>query len=146
MNERTLRTAGTWTRTAAAVVALLVAGRFTFVAVSSALAKSSMAPPIDGSARAPRGTERSARPVLSSTSSAPVVFGTPIRMTAMVTAGPDRSDVFIDGANVGKSPYVGDISCRAGDTVLVRIVPIRGNPIEFQRPCTKGTLRVDESP
>jgi hypothetical protein len=61
----------------------------------------------------------------------------------MVTAGPDRSDLYADDQNLGKTPFVGDYSCRVGEVVKLRVVPPKGEPIVAERPCGPGTLRLE---
>jgi hypothetical protein len=152
MNERKMRSFAAWARTVGAVAALIFVGRFAFVAIRAALAKTATPTEAASSSHPPRGMDRPPRhgvprdEASSASSSDPVVVatsGTAIRVTAMITAGPDRSEVFIDGADVGKTPYVGDASCRLGETVHVRIIPSHGLPLDFDRICNKGSLKVE---
>lgn len=130
----------------AAVGLVVVAARFAVVAFGAASAKADATPAPSSSQAPPRGAERSARPLDSQASAStgtPPPAGAPIRVKLMVMAGPDRSDVFADDSNVGKTPFVGDFSCRTGEKVHFRIVPPTGAPIDLDRPCAPGTIKVE---
>lgn len=84
---------------------------------------------------------QSARPVVAKP---PVKAGTSLRLPLMVMAGPDRSEVLVDGVNVGNSPFVGEVTCKAGERIQIEMVPPKGLPRKFERMCTPGaTLRID---
>ncbi len=142
-----LASAAELTRVAAGVLLIVVAGRFALVAVRAAAAKSEVAPTPSGAPAPPRGPDRASHAASSTSSGAGTgagpAAGAAIRVTLMVTAGADRSDVIADGATVGKTPYVGDFSCRVGDTVHFRLVPPKGAPLELDRPCAPGTIKVE---
>jgi hypothetical protein len=66
------------------------------------------------------------------------------RMMLVVSAGPARSQVYVQGSRVGGTPYVGDVSCAEGEPVKVDVVPPRGMPLSFTRRCQSGaTLRLE---
>jgi hypothetical protein len=81
-----------------------------------------------------------ARPVVGPS----VKAGVSLRIPLMVTAGPDRSDVLVDGVNVGNSPFVGEVTCKAGERIQIQVVPAKGEPRKYERVCTPGaTLRIE---
>lgn len=73
-----------------------------------------------------------------------VKSGTTLRLPLVVTAGPDRSELRVDGVKVGNTPYVGEITCRAGERIKLDILPPKGNPTTFEKSCVPGTLRLGE--
>lgn len=91
------------------------------------------APPAPASAAPPA---RPAGPVVKS--------GATLRLPLVVTLGADRSELRVDGLKVGNTPYVGEITCRAGETIKLDILPPRGNPTSIEKRCVPGTLRVGE--
>lgn len=104
-------------------------------APASAAAKPNLPPP------AVSRPTQSAKPVVQKP---PVKAGTSLRLPIMVTAEPDRSEVLVDGVNVGNSPYVGEVTCKAGEKIEIQMVPPKGLPRKFERMCMPGaTLRID---
>ncbi len=70
--------------------------------------------------------------------------GTSLRLSLLATVGPDRSDVLLDGVNVGQTPFVGDVTCKAGEKIEISIVPPKGMPKRYERVCEPGaTLRIE---
>lgn len=82
-------------------------------------------------------------PRIASGTAAPAPRGKPVRVRLSISAGPDRSDVYVDGSKLGQVPYLGDTSCRAGESVSIEIVPKTGNKLKFERTCELGTIRVE---
>jgi hypothetical protein len=70
--------------------------------------------------------------------------GEPLRVTLVVSVGPDRSEVLVNGSVVGQSPFVGDLSCKRGEELRIDLLPKRGLPSRFTRACTEGTVRVGD--
>jgi hypothetical protein len=66
-----------------------------------------------------------------------------IRVSLVITEGA-RSEIRIDGNYVGKSPYIGDWSCRRGERIRIDLLPARGVPRRFTTTCQDGTVRVGE--
>ena len=52
--------------------------------------------------------------------------------TLWVDLGPPRSEVFVSGVLVGRTPYAGTWSCRRGDEVVIHVLPPgrKGVPLE----------------
>ena len=82
-------------------------------------------------------------PAVASGSAAPAPRGKAVRVRFSITAGPERSDVYIDGSKLGQVPFVGDSSCRAGEPVSIEVVPKTGSKLKFERTCELGTIRVE---
>jgi hypothetical protein len=53
----------------------------------------------------------------------------------LIDLGPPRSEVFVDGHSVGRSPFMGQVKCRPGREISIVVVPERGLPIEEKRVC-----------
>lgn len=69
--------------------------------------------------------------------------GAPKRRTLFVDLGPSRSDVFVNGVGVGRTPYAGTWSCRDGDEVgIVVLPPGLSPPIHTSASCG-GSIRAD---
>lgn len=132
-------------RALGAIGVLVIAGRFAFVSAKAATtaapteAPSGSAPPARGSERAPI-TERPGEP-------RPVPGkGKIVRVTAMITLPPDQSEIFIDGARIGRTPYMGDVECEAGKRVRVKLVPPKGPTVELDRSCDSKDLEITKMP
>jgi hypothetical protein len=65
-----------------------------------------------------------------------------LRLFLSVVVGPQRSDVFVNGARLGLSPYLGDLTCKEGEDLLVQVVPDRGAMITRQAKCGGQTLLI----
>lgn len=53
----------------------------------------------------------------------------------LIDLGPPRSEVFVDGHSVGRSPFVGQVKCRPGREISIVVIPERGLPLQEQRVC-----------
>ena len=73
-----------------------------------------------------------------------VKVGASLRLSVVVTLSPDRSEVHVDGVNVGKTPYIGEVSCKAGEDVKFDVLPPKGNPKSFTKKCVPGTIRIGD--
>lgn len=71
-------------------------------------------------------------------------LGELIAVVLSVSDGERRSQVFLDGTPLGHTTYVGDVSCRRGSDVTIRIQPKRGSPIERVRRCEGPMIEVKE--
>ena len=74
--------------------------------------------------------------------SASAAFGQPRSVTLGVSAGPPRSDVYVNGRKVGQTPFLGDTSCRTGQSIRIEIVPQKGPPLVYSRDCVGGALEI----
>lgn len=73
-----------------------------------------------------------------------VKSGAALRVSLVVSGGPDRSELRVDGVKVGSTPYIGEVTCKAGDTVRLELLPPKGVPITHEKKCLPGTLRVGD--
>jgi hypothetical protein len=148
---------------AAGVALVAVSGRFAFSSLAFAIERRS--PQSEEVASTPTGTASAKQrsrvaPRARSTSSTHrpseprarpkprrEVAGTPLRISVIVSAGPPRSEVYVDGILVGNTPYLGIMSCKAGEIVRVQIVPPAGLPWSYERRCVpEATIRITEEP
>jgi len=67
-------------------------------------------------------------------------------VTLGVSAGPPRSDVYINGRKVGQTPFLGDTSCKTGQSIRIEIMPPRGAPLVYSRDCVGGALEISGPP
>ena len=63
-----------------------------------------------------------------------------------VQVGPPRAELRVDGVLVGRTPYVGQISCERGRTVRIDLLPSKGMPKEYKIPCLQGEMRLRDEP
>jgi len=142
MREAIVRASGVAQLVAAGMIAL-VGARFGTTGVLFAIRE--RAPTLDSAVApappppAPAPTATPARPAGSVVKS-----GTALRLPLVVTAGKDRSELRVDGVKVGQTPYVGEITCKAGERVRIDVLPPKGNPASYERGCVPGTLRVGD--
>jgi len=63
-----------------------------------------------------------------------------------VNAGPARSELRVNGALVGRTPFLGQISCERGQTVRLDVLPPQGLPNHYEIPCLPGEMRLRDDP
>lgn len=132
---------------AAGVLSCAVAVRVAVVSVQTAVARVAPAVAAAAAGEPDAGNEPLAPDAGSSGlggGPSAVAPGASLRIPLIVTAGPERSTVIVNGAVVGQSPYLGEVSCKSGETVTVELVPERGLPVVRHRRCSPGTLRIAE--
>jgi hypothetical protein len=139
-------------RVVAILLVTLVSLRLAIASVQRALAVSQSnfaETPARHEESTPR-TPTSAKPVTSvaatpaPTASAP--SGQPRSVTLGVSAGPPRSDVYVNGRKVGQTPFLGDTSCKTGQAIRIEIMPARGAPLVYTRDCVGGALEISAPP
>jgi hypothetical protein len=136
-----LRTCADLSRFVAAAAVALLAIRFSYVAVTLAMAtapSSVDAVALTETAR-PRPEDPEGAPVPSAPRSGPSV-----RMSISVLVGGDRAEVFIAGRKVGLTPFLGDVPCKRPSEVAIEVVPAQGPPLTFTRRCRAGLTRITE--
>jgi hypothetical protein len=139
-------------RVVAILLVTLVSLRFSVASVQRALDVSqgnfAEKPVSHDDSQRPASVTKQAKP--ESRASAPppaaVASGQPRRMTLGVSAGPPRSDVYVNGRNVGQTPFLGDTSCKTGQAIRIEIVPKRGAPLVYSRDCSGGALEISAPP
>lgn len=139
----------------AALLVLLVASRLAWVAIRDRLQRPEPAEPVAEKA-APRAPalEWPKLPPLPSELVAPQAADSApppaaaakdsLRVTLVITLGPERSEVFVNGVRLGQSPYVGDWTCRRDEPLRIEVLPPRGAPLQVERPCAPGTVRAGD--
>lgn len=136
-------------RLVAAAIVAVACIRFAAVAVETAMAEDQKPPtaappaPSSGRVRAPGSAQPAPTTQPDKPPSPP---GAPIKVQLLVNVGTERSEVYVDGAKIGSSPYVGTISCRTGDKLDIEVVITKGVVYGYERTCEPGTIRVDAAP
>jgi hypothetical protein len=149
-----LRRSSAVARAVATLLVTLVALRFAVASVERALAisQSNFAEtPARHDEKAPSPPPSDKPPASSATAAATqptatLAPGLSRRMTLGVSAGPPRSDVYVNGRRVGQTPFLGDTSCKTGQAIKVEIVPPKGPPLVYSRNCTGGALEISGPP
>lgn len=73
-----------------------------------------------------------------------VIRGAPARLSLSVSAGEPRSEVFVNGVRRGNTPFLGDVSCKIGEPLMIQVVPKQGALLVFERVCRPGTLSISK--
>jgi hypothetical protein len=68
--------------------------------------------------------------------------GEPLRLMLSVLAGPERSEVYVNGSRLGLTPYLGDLSCKQGEQLRIEVVPERDALISRSATCEGRTLLI----
>lgn len=128
-----------------AALLLALAMRFTW-AVSNdpsapALAPDPPARPVTSAATLPP-----APTVAKSARAAPpvIIRGEPTRLGLSISAGEPRSEVFVNGVRRGHTPFLGDVSCKIGEPLMIQVIPKKGALLVFERICRPGTLSLSK--
>ena len=130
-----------------ALLLVVGAGRFAYVSYERWSALQG-----DGSARA---QDRDPRPPLPEPAPTPAAAGAAapepplgelITIVLSVSHGNHRSEVFFDDSPLGHTAYVGQVPCRRGSEVRIRIHPKRASPIEHVRRCDGSDISIQERP
>jgi hypothetical protein len=66
--------------------------------------------------------------------------GDSLRLMLSVLAGPERSEVYLNGSRLGLTPYLGDLTCKQGEQLRIEIVPTREALISRSATCEGRTL------
>jgi hypothetical protein len=102
-------------------------------------AEASAAPALSRSAARP--VESDGRPAID-----PSLAGKPLRITLSVSSGSPRSEVYVNGSHVGNAPFLGDTSCKAGQTLRIEVVPAAGAPLTYLRVCRGAEIVISGLP
>lgn len=139
-------------RVVAILLVTLVSLRFSVASVQRALEVSqgnfAEKPVSHDESQRPASVPKHANPESRASAPPPAAVppGQPRRVTLGVSAGPPRSDVYVNGRNVGQTPFLGDTSCKTGQAIRIEIVPKHGAPLVYSRDCTSGALQISEPP
>ncbi len=131
--------AATGAQIIAAVLLALAGLRFAITAALISIEKSTPGLPevVHATSAKPVEPDRSPSAVASV---APVASGESARVTLNISAGPPRSDVFVNGVQRGKTPLLSEVSCKTGATIRIEVIAPRGAPLRYERICKPGTL------
>jgi hypothetical protein len=66
--------------------------------------------------------------------------GSSVRLMLSVVAGPERSEVYVNGSRLGLSPYLGDYTCKHGEELRIDVVPTHEALISRSATCEGQTL------
>lgn len=133
-------------RLAAALLVALAATRLAVVAILDAVHAQGPELPVTRAGSPPSASAPSAAPssraARAQRTAAPP--GKPAQMNLVVTLG-GRAEIYVDRYLVGKSPYIGDISCKVGSPVTIQIVFVKGAPRVAKYTCRDhGTIEIGE--
>ena len=92
----------------------------------------------------PSGAASGAVTLSTASATAAVAPGTPIQVSVVVFARSPAAAIRVDGARLGEGTVIKQTSCKAGENVVVEIVPTKGAIARHEHPCAPGTIRVDE--
>lgn len=133
---------------AAAVLIATLAIRFSVTAVLRGVGERT--PRLAPSGTEPSGSASASLPMVTTTTTAvapsgpTAAAGASLRVPLIVGGGGPRSEVFVGGVKVGHTPYLGEVSCKAGEVVRIQVLPPTGSPTHYTRRCAPGTLRVED--
>ena len=68
--------------------------------------------------------------------------GASLRLMLSVTVGPERSEIFVNGTRLGLSPYLGDFTCKEGESLEIQVVPVHLPLVTRQAKCVGKTLLI----
>ncbi len=137
--------AATVAQFSAAVLVFAASARFTVTAITDTVRDTAPdmvpsaikdRPVVTAQPPAPRPVPKPRGPVVKK--------GKSLRIPVVVSIGDDRSVVRINDTEVGHSPYVGEVSCKAGETVRIELVPKNGTKRQFLRECAPRAIRLTE--
>jgi hypothetical protein len=140
-----LSRAATASRFFAALLVTIVSTRFAVAAFQRVFGDSQTAEAAAKAAARPTPPSRPLPPAPSS-SVGLVRPGPPRSIQLGISAGPERSEIYVNGRLLGHTPFVGDISCKTGMPLRIELVPPAGPPIVYQRECRGGMLEISGPP
>ncbi|MCA9592643.1 MAG: hypothetical protein KC776_05005 [Myxococcales bacterium] len=125
---------------AAALMLLVLAIRFGVSAVTKSVeSKNPELGPASSASAAPTPVVTKRPPPASVPT---VERGKSLRLPMVISIGPDRSELYVNGVRLGHTPFVGEVTCKAGEKIRIELVPPRGTPKSYERLCVPGTVRV----
>lgn len=71
-----------------------------------------------------------------------VASGSPLRVPLVVQSSDERAEVLVGGSSVGHTPYLGEVSCKAGERLKIDVLPRKGPPRSFEPRCAPGAIRL----
>ena len=132
-----------------AALMAVVALRFAFVTFTAIMGASIETLPVDaaslpGASASVSFAPRAAPEPNSRAVSTPRGPSPSRRVMLMISVGDDRAEVYVNGQLLGRSPYVGDFSCKPGEPLRIEVVPEKRVIKRFTRTCQGDAVRIDE--
>ncbi len=135
-----LARAASISRLVAALLCAAVSARFAYAGFERATSgPSSPAPAVPASDAALQQSAPLVRPKTAPSSAVVRAPGPPRSIQLGISAGPGRSEIYVNGRLLGNTPFVGDTSCKTGMPVRIELVPPSGPPLIYEREC-RGTM------
>jgi hypothetical protein len=72
--------------------------------------------------------------------------GAPRSIQLGISAGPGRTEIYVNGRLIGQSPFVGDTSCKTGMPLRIELVPPSGPPMIYDRQCRGSIIEISGPP
>jgi len=133
-----LARAASISRAFAAFLVAVVSARFAVASFEHAFGTTTSASPSSSASGAPH-TAPLARPKTASSQVVARAPGPPRSIQLGISAGPGRSEIYVNGRLLGNTPFVGDTSCKTGMPLKIELVPPSGPPLVYDREC-RGTM------
>jgi hypothetical protein len=141
-----LEEVGSWLQLVGAGLLVAVTVRYALIAIEEARARApSPGDSVAASARKPSAepphsvASDSAPPPPVAPPSAPPASGKNVRISLVVDSTAPRAEVFVGGSKVGNAPFVGEVTCRAGGSIKVDVIPGQLAPRSYERACSGAT-------
>lgn len=131
---------GVFLLTAGALLALSI--RFTWTILSEEQTEQAVMQ--QAASAAPSGFITAPPPKKPAHTPKPANHGASVRLTLSISAGVNRSEVYINGSKRGNTPFLGDVSCKTGEPLKIQVMPEKGTILNFERTCRSGTMSISE--
>lgn len=138
--HESLARAASISRFVAALLCAAVSARFAYASFERAFGGSeSPAPAVSASGASVGPVAPLVRPKAAPSSVVARAPGAPRSIQLGISAGPTRSEIYVNGRLLGNTPFVGDTSCKTGLPLRIELVPPSGPPLVYEREC-RGTM------
>jgi hypothetical protein len=145
--HESLARAASISRFVAALLCAAVSARFAYAAFERAASgPSSPAPPVSASDAPREQTAPLVRPKAAPSSAVVRAPGPPRSIQLGISAGPSRSEIYVNGRLLGNTPFVGDTSCKTGMPLRIELVPPTGPPLIYERECRGAMIEISGPP
>ncbi|HVW29396.1 MAG TPA: hypothetical protein VHC69_28720 [Polyangiaceae bacterium] len=136
--HESLARAASISRFFAALLVAAVSARFAVAGFQRAFGTASSPSPSSSASGAPHAAPL-VRPKTAPSQAVLRAPGPPRSIQLGVSAGPARSEIYVNGRLLGNTPFVGDTSCKTGMPLKIELVPSIGPPLVYEREC-RGTM------
>jgi hypothetical protein len=138
--HESLARAASISRFVAALLCAAVSARFAYASFERTLGGSAAPASALSASVAPRQPSAAlVRPKEAPSAVATRAPGPPRSIQLGISAGPSRSEIYVNGRLLGNTPFVGDTSCKTGMPLRIELVPQSGPPLVYEREC-RGTM------